>query len=264
MEISKAKPASLLACVWVRLSDLNRPPRSLWFPPSSHWDDGQQIPAADQKSYRAEVQKAHEKFSETVRLTMLSLLSVGLFCLVALFSVSDSEFLVGNPKVKLPFVDTEISFQNFLVIGPLLLLVVTLYLHIFYGYWLDLESDCQHLSRKGEPLIERLPTLFSLDHPVPQVLSTFIFYWLAPLVLGTITWRAAVPYTWGRFPLALTTGIVSTILLFLQIQRCSAAQRQWNRPRWAVMIVIAACTAIIGFSPEWLEREWFQRSLNIA
>jgi hypothetical protein len=46
----------------------------------------------------------------------------------------------------MPFADVQVSFQSFMILAPFLLIVVTLYLHIFYGYWLDLETDYQHLT----------------------------------------------------------------------------------------------------------------------
>jgi hypothetical protein len=122
----------------------------------------------------------------------------------------------------MPFANVQVSFQSFLILAPFLLIVVTLYLHIFYGYWLDLERDYQHLTRSREsrePSMERLPTLFSLDHPVPRLLTACIFYELVPLVLLTITWKAAARVEWGA-PLVLLTGLVAVTLVFLQIRRC--------------------------------------------
>jgi hypothetical protein len=150
MEASEAKPASRRARLWVRLSDPDKPPRVWWFPPSSRRDDVLRMPEAVRQAYRAVVQQAHEKFSETVRLTMLSLLGFALLCLMITYSVPDSALLVANPTIKLPFADIPISFQTFLLLGPFLLIVLTVYLHIFYGYWLDLETDYRHLMLIGE------------------------------------------------------------------------------------------------------------------
>jgi Pentapeptide repeats (8 copies) len=226
------------------------------------------MPETTRQNYRKMVEQAHEKFSETVRLAMLSLLGFALLCLMIAFSASDSALLVADPTIKLPFADTLISFQSFLVLAPFLLIVITLYLHIFYGYWLDLETDYQSLvldSEPGEPPIERLPTLFSLDHPVPRLLTAFIFYWLVPLVLIAITWKAlplefiTIPWkekarlTWG-FPLVFITSLVTAILVFLQIRRCPAPQRQWNRWRWVVMALIVVCMVTITFNAQRLER----------
>jgi hypothetical protein len=202
---------------------------------------------AARQDYHKEVQQAYEKFSETVRLTMLSPLGFGLFCLLIALGTPDSALLVADPIVKMPFADVQVSFQSFLILAPFLLLVVTLYLHIFYGYWLDLERDYQRLTlsrASHEPPIERLPTLFSLGHPVPRLRTARIFYGLAPFVLLTITWKASVRMEWG-IPLALLTGLVTIALIFRQIRRCPASRRRGNRWRWGVMVGIGGGLALL-------------------
>jgi multisubunit Na+/H+ antiporter MnhB subunit len=256
MEVLEAKPASRRARLWARLSDPDKRPRIWWFPPSSRREVVRRIPEAARQEYQKVVQQGHEKFSETVRLAMLSLLGFALFCLLITFSAPDSTLLVADPTIKMPFADVQVSFLSFLILAPFLLIVVTLYLHIFYGYWLDLETDHQHLtcSRElGEPPMEHLPTLFSLDHWVPRLLTAFIFYWLVPLVLVTITWKAAVRPAWG-LPLMVITGLVTVILVFLRIRRCPASQRQRNRRRWLVMGLIVAGLVALTFNPQWRER----------
>jgi hypothetical protein len=232
------------------------------------------MPEAARQSYQGVVQQAHEKFSETIRLAMLSLLGFALFCLLITFSAPDSALLVADPTIKMPFADVQVSFQSFLILAPFLLIVVTLYLHIFYGYWLDLETDLQHLTRScesSESSIERLPTLFSLDHPVPRLLTAFIFYWLVPLVLIVMTWKAAARVEWG-VPLVLFTGLVTVVLVFLQIRRRPASQRQWNRPLWGVMgLIVGGMAAITVQFMAQLPRQremvvvpqWLPRPLNI-
>jgi hypothetical protein len=258
METSEVKSPSWRTRLWARLSDLDKPPRIWWFPPSSRRDVVLRMSETARQDYQKVMQQGHEKFSETVRLTMLSLLGFALFCLLITFSAADSTLLVADPTIKMPFADIQVSFQSFLILAPFLLIVITLYLHIFYGYWLDLETDHRHLTHSrelGEPVIEHLPTLFSLDHPVPRLLTAFIFYWLVPLVLATITWKAAVRPIWG-LPLMFITGLVTTILVFLQIRRCPVSQRRRNRQRWLVIVLIMAWLVALTFNPQWLERQW--------
>jgi hypothetical protein len=57
-----------------------------------------------------------------------------------------SAFLVADSMIKLPFADIPVSFQSFILLSLSLLIVIALYLHIFYGYWLDLETDYQALT----------------------------------------------------------------------------------------------------------------------
>jgi hypothetical protein len=247
MEASEAKPASRRARLWARRSDPDQLPRRWWFPPSSRRDEVFQMLESARQDYQKVVQQAHEKFSETVRLAMLSLLGFALFCLLITFSTPGSSLLVADPTIKMPFADVQVSFQSFLILAPFLLIVISLYLHIFYGYWLNLETDLQDLTLSrglSEQSIERLPTLFSLDHPVPRLLTAFTFYWLVPLVLLVMTWKAAARMAWG-VPLILFTGLVTVVLVFLQVRRCFASQRKRNRLRWAVMGLIVSGMATI-------------------
>jgi hypothetical protein len=247
METLKGKAPSWRARCWTRLLDPDKPPRRWWYPPSSRRDDVLRMSEEARQAHQKVVEQAHEKFSETIRLAMLSLLGFTLFCLLITLSTPDSALLVADPTIKMPFADVQVSFQSFLILAPFLLIVVALYLHIFYGYWLDLEIDYQHLMLRREarePSIERLPTLFSLDHPVPRLLTAFIFYWLVLIVLLVITWKAAARVEWG-VPLALLTCLVTGTLVFLRIRRRPAAQRWWNRPRWAVLGLIVGCMAAI-------------------
>jgi hypothetical protein len=233
MEASETKPTSRRARFWARLSDPDKRPRCWWFPPSSRRGAVLHMSEAAQQGYQTIVQQAHEKFSETVRLTMFSLLGFALFCLLITFSVPDGSLLVADPTVKMPFADVQVSFQNFVFLAPVLLSAVAVYLHIFYGSWLDLDMHHRHLTlsrESGGPPIDRLPTLFSLDRPVPRLLTAFIFYWLVPLVLVAMTWKAAARVEWG-VPLIIITGVVTAMLVFLRIRRRPASQRQWIRHR---------------------------------
>jgi hypothetical protein len=251
MEALEAKPASWCARRWARLSDLEKWPRRWWFPPSSRQDNLLQMSEAARQDYQKAVQQAHEKFSETVRLTMFSLLGFALFCLLITFSVPDSSLLVADPTIKMPFADVQVSFRKFVFLAPVLLSAVTVYLHIFYGSWLDLDRHHRHLTlsrESGGPSIDRLPTLFSLDRPVPRLLTAFIFYWLVPLALVAMTWKAAARVEWG-VPLMILTGVVTAMLVFLRIRRCPASQRQWIRHRlhWGVMVLIVLIVLIVGY-----------------
>jgi hypothetical protein len=54
-------------------------------------------------------------------------------------------------SIKVPFTKTQISFVGFLVDAPLLLVALTIYFHIFHGYWLGLDAE-----RRAQGLIEAI------------------------------------------------------------------------------------------------------------
>jgi len=186
--------------------------------------------------------KANKEYSDTIRRAMFALLSVALFCLITTFGASDAALLEAAPTIKMPFADVPISFAGFFVTAPLLLLGVTLYLHIFLGHWLDLEEA----RRQSEPAVEGIPTLFYLDSPVPRLLTAFTFYWLTPLVLGVITWKAAARIEWG-IPLALVTVVTAGTLAVLEIQRCPGKPKRRWWDLWVPRLVIVAVVALVAF-----------------
>src|SRR5262249_33725328 len=100
--------------LWKRLQCRNKLPRRWWYP-LRH--GGTQAPADEA------VQKRYEGCVETVRGTMLVILSFCLFSIVAVLGTPDSALIASEAKIKLPFADTEIVFTGFLV-GAIFLLVV--------------------------------------------------------------------------------------------------------------------------------------------
>src|SRR5262245_13631947 len=79
---------------------------------------------------------AHQKLSETITKAMLTLFGIAFFCLLTALGSPDRLLLVEDSTIKVPFADAPISFLGFVIVAPLLLGVVTVYLHIFYSYWL--------------------------------------------------------------------------------------------------------------------------------
>jgi uncharacterized protein YjbI with pentapeptide repeats len=150
------------------------------------------------------------------------------------------------------------SFFGFIVVAPFLLIVLLIYLHIFYGYWIACEWERQYINQRLIPPIEGMPTLFSLPAVVPRVLTGFIFYWLVPLVLGVITWKAWAFHAMGR-PLTYVSGVVTFILVFLQIRRLPDTQRKWwTLIGYTVLTLTIELTVLVTFTPQ-----SFQRPLNL-
>ena len=208
------------------------------------------------------VLEIHQKCSETVTKAMLTLLGVALFCTLTALGSPDKLLIAGESTVKMPFADAPITFLSFIVAGPLLLAVVTVYLHIFYGYWLELERERRQINQSvigtAEQQIESTPSLFCLTGWVPRLLTTLVFYWLTPLVFATITLKALARPEIGS-PLMLLTGVVTFILVFLQIRRRLANLRRWGTPWSCTMLVPVIVIVVLSF----LSPQSFRRPLNL-
>jgi hypothetical protein len=133
------------------------------------------------------VREAHKQYSETLNRAMLALLGIAFFCLLTALGSPDKLLLAADSTIKIPFTDAPLSFFGFIVVAPFCLIVLLIYLHIFYGYWMACEWERQHINQRLVPPIEGIPMLFSLPTATPRVLTRLIFYWLVPLVLGVIT-----------------------------------------------------------------------------
>ncbi len=238
--------------IWTRITDRNRWPRNWWYP----------LPKKDGRHSEV-VKMLHESHSKAINKTMLSILAVGLYCLLAVFSASDKSLIVTSSSIQTPLVGTSISFVAFLRVAPILLVILTVYLHIFYGEWLRLENKRMELNiplaNTGEPTIESLPTIFSItDRRLPRFVTTFIFYWFVPLILCIMANK-----TFALKELILKmfyfASVVTLSLLFLQINRCPESKRFWrNAPRW---ILLALLVAFMGYFPS--VSDSFRRPLNL-
>ena len=199
-----------------KLKDRAKTPAKWWFPI---------LPIKINRD-EDERKRQHEETSRTVRRAMLGLTALCLFCVLAL-SAGDVKLLTTNAAIKLPFANVEVDFKTFLVTAPIMLTGLLIYLHIFFGHLRLIDKP-----EEGS----QLPVLFNLPYRNAQLLSLFMLYWQAPLVLAFFYWKsipqpnAATPF----FVLLFTTFF----MVFLQIRRRKAEYRYQNRYLWFLLIYL--------------------------
>jgi len=237
--------------IWTRITNRRKVPRNWWYP----------LPDVDDR--HADVVKLlHESHSKAINKTMLSLLAVGLYSLLAVVGSPDKSLIATNSSIQTPLVGTSISFQGFLIVSPFLLVILTVYLHILYGKWLLIEKRREELNKEpasaGEPTIESVPTIFSFSDRLPRFVTTFIFYWFVPLVLCAIAYKAFALKELIR-PMFYVASVVTLALLFLRINRCRETKRFWrNAPRWILLMLLVL---FMGYFPS--VSDSFRRPLNL-
>jgi hypothetical protein len=219
----------------------------------------------------AVVREAHKQYSETINKIMLTLLSVSFFCLLTIYGSPDRVLLKEDSTIKIPFTDTLMPFVGFSIVAPILLIVLTVYLHIFFGYGLDCERERQSIKNvvgTNEPPIEGIPTLFSLPNLFSAVLTSFVLYGLVPFVLGSLTWKAAARsdltlplFPDMAFPLILmyVTGFVTCCLMVLLLWRCLAYPRLWKTPVHCVILLPLIGLMVVAYTRDSL----FPRRLGL-
>ncbi len=189
--------------------------------------------------------------TDTINRTMLTLLSVGLYCLLTAIESPDIGLINSKSIIQTPIVNTSISFQGFLIVAPLILIVITIYLHIFFGEWLKLNKARIHhnnsltADQKIYNSIECRWTLFSINKGFPRLLTAFIFYWFVPILLGICAWKACGSNEL-RYPIYYITLLFSFPLILLQINRVHEYHR-FNLKLKKIILVSLSITAFISF-----------------
>ena len=237
----------MLKKIWTKITGRCSAPRSFWIEDCTHSDV---------------IKTQHESYSKAINKTMLSLLGVGLYSLLAVVGSPDKSLIATNSSLQTPLVGTSISFQGFLIVSPFLLVILTVYLHILFGYWLQLEKKRKDMNeqslKNGEPTIESVPAIFSFSDLLPRFVTNFIFYWFVPLVLCFLAYKAFALKELIR-PMFYVASFVTFSLLFLQIHRCPKEYRRWrNTPRWILLVLVVG---YMGYFPS--VSDSFRRPLNL-
>jgi hypothetical protein len=149
--------------IWERLRDRRRIPRRWW------WPDPSLYPETTDK--HTDWQAKHDEVSKTMRRTMLAIFTYSTFCL---FTLSGPDYELLKNKITVPIVKIEMDFGNFLIIGPLILVVLVFYLQNFIDFWRIIPADRIHQS---------LPYIFNLPGKLSKFLSGFLFYWVPIITL---------------------------------------------------------------------------------
>ena len=255
---------------WSWFTDRESGLRSWWYPVLH-----------EEPHHRDVLKELHTSYGRTINKTMFTLLGVGLYCLLKVFGESDKSLIIPNASIQTPLIGTSISFQSFLYVAPFLLVILTIYLHILYGYWLQLERERQQMNKIHEqpddlvlrivsdstthgvggnqPTIESIPAIFSFSDPLARLFTNLIFYWFVPLTLWVMA-RKAFALKELILPFIYVASSVTLSLLFLQIRRCpgSSKQRRWNPLRW---VVFGLFIAIMVYAPS--VSELLRRPLNL-
>jgi len=151
----------------------------------------------------------HDQLSRDIRITGLILFCYSIFCFITLSQVDE---IIKTRNVEIPLAEFPIKFSSFLTVGPIVLIIITFYLHLFIWEWK------QVLTIRPE---KKLPFTFNMENPPAKILSSLIFYVLPPLVLLFFSYRAYIWAidlfdVWGMA--ALICFILLGVLWFIHIK----------------------------------------------
>jgi uncharacterized protein YjbI with pentapeptide repeats len=214
-----------------------------WADPA--WEPGPAMSEADWRSRHAEI-------SKTIwNLTSL-LVASSLFCLFVLGG-PDASLVSTDAQISVPIASLVVSYTNFLLFGPVFLIGLTLYLHVFIEERHRLDRADRPESVTDSQTLS--PFLFNLGWASAEFLSGFLFYGMLPCVLAYFVWKT-IPRPGALWPLCLAFTAVSGMLVALKIRRFEA-QRRFVRvlPRrflLAVLWVTLGVTLLACLPLAWL------------
>jgi uncharacterized protein YjbI with pentapeptide repeats len=178
---------------------------------------------------------------------MITLLGYSFFCMLTL-AAPDVSLIARDAKIKVPFAGTEVSYQAFIIIGPLTMFVLAIYLHILLGHWLSLGK---HKDTSG------LPYIFNIDNKTANWLANLIFYWLPCLVPAFFSWKA-LPRPKESFLLIIQTAIFFSCMVLLRIRRFPDDQHRFKFNVLYLFVWLLGVCLLLG-----AQLGFYERSLDL-
>ena len=168
----------------------------------------------------------HDETSLTIRRIVYTLLGYSTFCLLAL-GEQDYSLVAKNSTINIPLANSRISYLAFVMVGPIILICLTFYLHIFLGHLINLESQFNEKTF-------RFPVIFNLPYIVSKRLSLFIFYILPIFVILTFAIKGSL-YPIAGSSLIILTLLFVAFLVWIGIQRSS--NRGLTKMNWTLFCI---------------------------
>ena len=200
-------------------------PRLLWWP------------LRDVVKEDEDAARMHSECSRTIKRMFLAILAFSLFCVVTL-SGSEEGLLGVGTEIELPFAGVRMTVKNFVIVGPLILVALTVYLHLYVGEWVRLHHYVS--------LLKRAANFFNFEGFVAKLFTNVAFYWLTPAVLCFFFWKS--------IPLPLSFQVLSIVvfstalIIWLSIRRCNGDYRlYWNGAKWLVLLGMISFYAYAWF-----------------
>jgi len=181
------------------------------------------------------ISKAKDETATQVTRIGLTFVGTAAFCFLSLLS-PDSTLLSNIEKINVPFAG-PVSPYGFMILGPLVLIVLRVYLQIYVQHSGRLDRLAQSVS------VVRPPTLVPLENSWIRLFSGLVFYGLLPAIMFCFAWKAAVLPKSALFAVVTTLGI--------GVIACHEKMLLSWRPKGllAASVAIIAVAITLGFVP---------------
>jgi uncharacterized protein YjbI with pentapeptide repeats len=209
----------------------------------------------------------HKELSNTVSRTMFIMLAYSTSCIV-IIAQPDVPFVLTSSGVEIPVINVAVNLKAFLLIGPLGLIVMTTYLHLFL-------ARVHKMKELAE--FDKQPFIFNFHDKFSRCLSFVIFFAIPPIVMAGFSWKSAVIKEWQPpmyfATLAVTVGMLILYLKsrrrFLSIKKKRSGKEKSQSIGWQIIRrlikVLLGILAIAGMAifSIYLTMIW-ERNLNLS
>lgn len=162
------------------------------------------------------IKARHDECSRNIRGIGLALLSYALFCFLTLLQPDAFIFRVDQ-NLAIPFGNLPVGSITFLWIGPLILIILTSYLHIFISEWLN---------HNWIPHKQKLPFVFNLETNFSRSLTYTLFYFIPPVVLLAFVQKSQIM---GKHWVSMLAGmgLLCTVVLLSLFYKIKGKDRRF-------------------------------------
>jgi len=198
--------------------------------------------------------RQHKEISLTLRVMFRILLVTCLFCAITVVGAPDIAVITGTHSIPLPFGVGKVPFSSFTIAGPLLMIGVLIYSHIFISLHQRLESS---LPVSGQDDLYRLPYIFNCDGFFSRFLTYLVFYMLVPISILVFSART----TSGSMIFHHIINIILSVV-FLSLTLTHLA-KLWKRVNKVVSVfILIAYISVFFICSIWIAN--FTRILDFS
>lgn len=152
---------------------------------------------------------AHAKTGGHMLKLIIFLVIIAFFCARTLTGSSDKDLLITS-TLSLPLKLGNISFQQFMVIGPLFLFFLSFLIQIYYRRYLLLNRAINFFNYTHMPVVSEVNSIFV------KIINHLVLYTLVPLTMILFTYKSEVLPEWGIWMACVATlfAVIHIFYLF--------------------------------------------------
>lgn len=170
-------------------------------------------------------QQIRDVAENTLRRTTFALLALCVYSASVLLK-PDFMLLDRNSTLELPLNSGQISYNAFLIIGPMMIT----------SFWIFQSLYRTYLENLGESRLS-LPFVFNLPEPAPRFISSLLLHWVVPLTMLVFVWRSS-PRPIAPLLKFICAATVSMALHQLLRRKRAAARRFLTRVAFVLVVTI--------------------------